>query len=61
MCLFPLSAGAQNLRGQWDVETLNETLKNKGSVILGRYLSSVDGVILIDASGRVTWDITHHL
>lgn len=43
LCLFPLAAGAQNLRGQWDVETIN----HQATV-----------TILIDAAGRVTCDVT---
>ena len=45
LCLFPLSAGAQNLRGQWDGETLNK---------------NASWTILIDAAGRATCDVSEH-
>ena len=45
LCLLPLPAGAQNLRGQWDVETIN----HQATV-----------TILIDAAGRATCDVTEN-
>jgi hypothetical protein len=43
LCLLPLPAVAQNLQGQW--------------TSTASYLSGHNGILLIDAERRVTWDI----
>ncbi len=42
LCLFSLPAAAQSLQGQWGIEQPSR---------------SGTGIVLIDAEGRVTWDV----